>query len=64
MPGPFPEDLLEKRERGRCSKPRHAAKADIIILSALVPGQKAPILLTQEMVESMQPGSIIVDISI
>ena len=55
------EDLLEKERE--VLKP-HAAKADIIILSALVPGQKAPILLTQEMVESMQPGSIIVDISI
>lgn len=42
----------------------YVTEADIVILSALVPGQRAPILLTQEMVESMQPGSIIVDISI
>ncbi|MDD4212786.1 MAG: NAD(P) transhydrogenase subunit alpha [Bacilli bacterium] len=39
-------------------------KADIIFLSALVQGKIAPILLTDEMVQSMQPGSCIVDISI
>jgi len=40
------------------------AEADIVILSALVPGHEAPILVTREMVESMRPGSVIVDISI
>lgn len=40
------------------------AKSDIIFLSALVPGKKAPILITEEMVKSMKPGSVIVDISI
>lgn len=37
---------------------------DIIFLSALVPGKLAPILITEEMVKSMAPGSVIVDISI
>lgn len=40
------------------------AKSDIVILSALVPGKEAPVLITEEMVQSMQPGSMIVDISI
>jgi len=40
------------------------AASDIIILSALVPGCVAPILVTEEMVRSMKPGSVIVDISI
>jgi NAD(P) transhydrogenase subunit alpha len=40
------------------------AKADIIFCSALIQGKVAPILLTEEMVSSMQPGSCIVDISI
>lgn len=40
------------------------AKADIIFLSALLLGKVAPILLTEEMVKLMQPGSCIVDISI
>ena len=40
------------------------AGADILILAALIPGKLAPILVTEEMVKSMQPGSCIVDISI
>lgn len=40
------------------------AQADIIILSALVPGEVAQHLITREMVESMRPGSVIVDVSI
>lgn len=40
------------------------AKSDIIFLSALVPGKLAPILITDEMVKLMKPGSAIVDISI
>jgi NAD(P) transhydrogenase subunit alpha len=41
-----------------------APKMDIIILSALVPGEVAPILITEETVRSMQSGSVIVDVSI
>ena len=37
---------------------------DIIFCGALVPGKKAPVLITEEMVASMAPGSVIVDISI
>lgn len=37
---------------------------DIVFLSALVPGKEAPILITEEMVKSMKPGAVIVDISI
>lgn len=40
------------------------SQADIIFCSALVPGKLAPILITEEMVKSMKPGSCIVDISI
>lgn len=38
--------------------------SDIVFCSALVPGKIAPILLTEDMVKSMKPGSVIVDISI
>jgi len=38
--------------------------ADILILSALIPGKLAPILVTEKMVQSMAPGSVIVDISV
>ncbi len=37
---------------------------DIVVLSALVPGETAPVLITEEMVASMKPGSAIMDISI
>ena len=37
---------------------------DVVFLSALVPGRLAPTLITEEMVKSMKPGSVIVDISI
>lgn len=40
------------------------AQSDILVLSALVPGEVAPILITQQMVESMKPGSVIIDVSI
>ncbi len=38
--------------------------SDILILSALVPGEVAPILITEQMVRSMRPGSVIVDVAI
>ncbi|MBN1481551.1 NAD(P) transhydrogenase subunit alpha [candidate division KSB1 bacterium] len=39
-------------------------ESDIIVSSALVPGEEAPILITREMVQSMRPGSYIVDVAI
>ncbi|MBV9388669.1 MAG: Re/Si-specific NAD(P)(+) transhydrogenase subunit alpha [Chroococcidiopsidaceae cyanobacterium CP_BM_ER_R8_30] len=40
-----------------------AREVDIIITTALIPGQKAPLLITQAMVESMKKGSVIVDMA-
>lgn len=42
----------------------HLADVDVIILSALVPGEIAPVLITEEMVRTMKPGSVIIDVSI
>ncbi|MFO0736517.1 MAG: Re/Si-specific NAD(P)(+) transhydrogenase subunit alpha [Labilithrix sp.] len=42
---------------------KHAAKADAIVCTALVPGRRAPVLITEEMVKSMKPGSVIVDLA-
>ena len=39
------------------------AAADVVITTALVPGQRAPILITAEMVPSMRPGSVLVDLA-
>jgi len=41
----------------------HAAKSDVVICTALIPGKKAPLLLTKETVEHMKPGSVIVDLA-
>jgi NAD(P) transhydrogenase subunit alpha len=42
---------------------RHVAKADAVITTALIPGKRAPILLTEEHVKSMKAGSVIVDLA-
>jgi H+-translocating NAD(P) transhydrogenase subunit alpha len=39
-------------------------EADIVITTALVPGKKAPVLVTKDMVESMKAGSVIVDMAV
>lgn len=42
----------------------HIAKQDIVITTALIPGRPAPKLITAAMVESMKPGSVIVDLAV
>jgi NAD(P) transhydrogenase subunit alpha len=39
------------------------AAADIVITTALIPGRAAPVLVTEEMVKAMKPGSVIVDLA-
>jgi proton-translocating NAD(P)+ transhydrogenase subunit alpha len=39
-------------------------KIDIVICTALIPGRKAPVLITRAMVEAMRPGSVIVDLAV
>jgi NAD(P) transhydrogenase subunit alpha len=41
----------------------HIAKQDIVITTALIPGRQAPILVTREMVTSMKPGSVLIDLA-
>ncbi|MBM3950466.1 MAG: Re/Si-specific NAD(P)(+) transhydrogenase subunit alpha [Rhodospirillales bacterium] len=42
----------------------HIKKQDIVITTALIPGKRAPILVTEDMVRSMAPGSVIVDLAV
>jgi len=42
---------------------QQAREVDIIVTTALIPGKKAPLLITREMVESMKPGSVVVDLA-
>lgn len=54
-------DEYKKRQAEKLSQT--IAKSDIVITTAQIPGRSAPILITKEMVDSMQSGSIIVDIA-
>jgi NAD(P) transhydrogenase subunit alpha len=42
----------------------HIAKQDVVITTALIPGRPAPRLITKKMVESMAPGSVLVDLAV
>jgi len=54
----------EWMERERQAIGPHVEESDIVILSALVPGEVAPVLVTEEMLRKMKPGSVIIDVSI
>lgn len=43
---------------------RHIAAADVVITTAQVPGRKAPILVTREMLDGMRPGSVVLDLAV
>jgi NAD(P) transhydrogenase subunit alpha len=42
----------------------HIAKQDIVVTTALIPGRPAPRLVTAEMIQSMRPGSVVVDLAV
>ena len=42
----------------------HITKQDIVITTALIPGRAAPVLVTEDMVRTMKPGSVIVDMAV
>lgn len=50
------------RQQAELMKPV-VAESDIVITTAAIPGQKAPILITREMVDGMRPGSVVVDLA-
>jgi len=55
------EEFL-KRQQELVTK--HVAEADIVITTALIPGRKAPVLVTDDMVSKMKLGSVIVDMAV
>ena len=57
---PMPQSWLERQKVEVAKK---VAAADIVISTALIPGRAAPVLVTEEMVRSMKPGSVIVDMA-
>jgi len=54
------EDFYHKQQE---MMSKYVAAADVVIPTALVPGQRAPILITEEMVRGMRPGSVILDLA-
>ena len=53
----------EAMNRGRALIAEHAKTADVIITTAQIPGRRAPLLITQEAVEGMKRGSIVIDLA-
>lgn len=53
----------EERAREQEVIAEHVARSDVVITTALVPGGRAPLLLTKSMVEGMAPGSVVVDLA-
>src|SRR5881296_1607229 len=54
------EEFYEKQRQMML---KYVAAADVVIPTALVPGQRAPVLITEEMIQGMRPGSVIVDLA-
>ncbi len=54
-------DFLKKQQE---KVAKHVKEADIVITTALIPGKKAPLLITEEMVSHMRFGSVIVDMAV
>ncbi len=48
----------------RAEVAKRVAEADLVITTALIPGKRAPVLVSAEMVRSMKPGSVIVDLAV
>ncbi|MGB6987012.1 MAG: Re/Si-specific NAD(P)(+) transhydrogenase subunit alpha [Candidatus Aquilonibacter sp.] len=62
--GGYAKELTpEQQERQRAWMVEQIGKNDVVITTALVPGRKAPILVSDEAIAAMKPGSVIVDIA-
>lgn len=58
---PMPASWMQ-RQAAEVAK--RIAQADIVITTALIPGRKAPVLVSEDMVRSMKPGSVILDMAV
>ncbi|CAN7778990.1 Re/Si-specific NAD(P)(+) transhydrogenase subunit alpha [Variovorax sp. LjRoot84] len=57
---PMPQSWLDRQ---KIEVAKRVAAADVVISTALIPGRAAPTLITEDMVKSMKPGSVIVDLA-
>jgi NAD(P) transhydrogenase subunit alpha len=58
---PMPAAWMQRQAAAVAERMR---QADIVITTALIPGRKAPVLVTEEMVQSMRPGSVVLDMAV
>jgi NAD(P) transhydrogenase subunit alpha len=62
--GGYAKELSEDAKKKQAEAiARHVAKADVVICTALIPGRRAPVLVTAEMVKTMHAGGVIVDLA-
>jgi NAD(P) transhydrogenase subunit alpha len=62
--GGYARELTADEQRtNRDALGKHVADSDVVITTALVPGRRAPILITEDMLKAMRPGSVIVDLA-
>lgn len=57
---PMPQSWLDRQ---KIEVAKRVAQADVVISTALIPGRPAPVLITEDMVASMKPGSVIIDMA-
>ena len=57
---PMPQTWLDRQ---KIEVAKRVAQADVVISTALIPGRAAPVLISEDMVKSMKPGSVIVDLA-
>jgi len=57
------EQTEEFKKKQQQAINNHAAKANVVICTAQIPGRKAPLLIPTEAVEAMKPGSVIIDLA-
>ena len=62
--GGYAKEVSEEYKRKQAEAlAKHTAKSDVVICTALIPGRRAPVLVTADMVAKMKPGSVIVDLA-
>lgn len=62
--GGYAREMTEERARQQLELlAPHVASADALITTAAVPGRRAPVLVTEDMVSAMKPGSVVVDLA-
>ncbi len=57
------EQSADEQAAQRALLKKHVSDADVVITTAAVPGRKAPVLVTDDMLDEMRPGSVVIDLA-